>query len=281
MLRVLFLFLAILFSGCGDHEFLPYNEDVTREVASAESEPAMSITGWSKTANLRSFNAGQKDSLQADFDDAGGAGTFTVQFDIFNFDPDIGPINPIAVLDWSVEGNSVRRVISVSSGTSITGVGSAVKVTVYDDNPNIPLAVPPSMPQPYQIGITIAPGVRATTPNPPHFIPWITSAPGVYLLGVHLLGAASFVDVDVPQGYGVNSVEVIFYSLTPGSMGDPPSADIAIVQFDSTGVVGLRRYTPYQRPGWVTLIPQCKKIRIINLGALASVQTSIAFGVDG
>lgn len=183
-------------------------------------------------------------------------------------------INPVGVITWSVNGNSVRRVVSVINGMSITGVGEGVKVVVTDRTPQpiIGEAVE------YDIDITVAPGSRASVTQPPTYCPTLETQEGM----IEVSGGGTF-DIAVPQNAGVISV----YITAVDSTGKTPLTTLLarIDQVSSTGAV-VRQYDPNANyPSvFVPIMPTCTKITLVNnqpVSEANAILFAVTFGIDG
>lgn len=294
MLRILFLLCAILFSGCGDQEFSEFIEDGTREVASAESEPDVSysdlegissrITGWSKTAHVRSYFPMICDTMQADFTAMVGSNTFTIMFSVGSDRDDTLQVAPTALITWSVEGNSVSRLVSVRDGLSISGTGQGVHVAVWDDMqpPIVGDPINPALVQNYSVEITIAPGVRASTEQPPYFTPWITRTDGgntIIELGRSYVSAGDVVRSTLPTNGGFISILV-----THGSAGIPfvVTEDMIYMRFFSPGGFLLGALNLPYWGQWIPLPNFTGRFEIIATATLTeAIDLSVTIGVDG
>lgn len=234
--------------------------------------------GWSQSGKLVTANSQIGVPLQADFSKSKhGAGNYTIQFGLQPPDPDTVIIRPEADISWTVNGNTVRRVVSVTDGLSITGQAEYAKVRLYDAI--LPGNVPPAIAGEQYIGsINIAPGVRASQQQPPTLLPqrYFTSvSTEIFILGSISVPAADFVRVPVPQGVGVISV---FVTVAIPLGGLVTSADFQVRQ--SNPVVGaLKRYFPVGE-GWVSMGSGVTEINLANFSA-GSLNASVVFGIDG
>lgn len=230
--------------------------------------------GWSASGTLvgqekwPTNDTGNREvSLQVDFPQAGA---YTVQF---NLTPKLPltnhPVVAEASLLWSVEGNLVQRKVTVGNGTSISGVGQAVKVVVKDRTP----ATGPQESQEYVVGISVAPGTRA---NP--LVPATIINPTQKRVTVP---AAGSVDIAIPQGAGVSSV---YIGITSGAGGAPiPDHSVRCI-LEASGGTTESVFTPADAGGntsWVPVSGGSTTLRIINTNAGFALDASPVFGVDG
>jgi len=225
--------------------------------------------GWSATGSLiaRQPRETKAVQLQAVFEQSGN---YTVQFSV---DPKTFSgliLNPIAEIIWSCEGNSVRRVVSVINGLSVSGMGQACKVTIYDATPGT--FVFPGVE--YDVSVQVVPGVRASTQQPPTFAPIIAGYPGI---GSVILSAGSSIVVDVPQNIGAISTYI-----TAGASPVPvilSEADLQVVQLDSLGI--FLKMTDPREMAWVPLAPSAVHLYLFNNHPTSNVLFSLAYGIDG
>jgi hypothetical protein len=210
------------------------------------------------------------------------AGDYTIQFGLSNIhrvppitSPNLGNITPTAEIVWSVEGNEVRRIISIVNGVTVTGTGQAVKVKVYDATP----ANDPGQATQYDVSVLIAPGIRPSTQQVPFFAPTIQTGIIGLPVGVALVNPTETVSAHIPVNAGATSVYVsVAGALTPIVLSE---SDLSVIHVSSTGVP-TRMYDP-RDAGWVPLSPQTTEIRLFNnlpLGGAVLI-FNVAFGIDG
>lgn len=109
-----------------------------------------------------------------------------------------------AEIIWTVKGNSVRRVISVYSGTAISGAGGYVQVKLIDDSMTVFAGVNR---QSYPASILLAHGTRAGTPTPPVLMDDDALVGG--LRPPYTLAAGATILIPVPDDSGVNQVMIL------------------------------------------------------------------------
>lgn len=252
--------------------------------------------GWSATGTMTNDGQSKAAHLQVNFLEREGtpgpSKNYTVQFSVGPtkirstqaLSPK--PVNPIAEIVWSVEGNSVRRLVSVTNGMSVTGVGEAVKVSVSDAT----LSSFAGQAVDYQVDITVAPGSRASIQQPPTYYPEEREQSGVFaIIGTGPQAAPGVTaDIVVPQNAGVISYFLEWLAFVQGT-----EALIAVTQTDfyveelAAGGQSLKKYSPILINGWVPISPGCSTLRIHGLfqtiGALVAWQlnTQVTFGIDG
>lgn len=236
--------------------------------------------GWSATGKMKNNGQSAQSHLQVNFLERDTnplpSKNYTVQFSVGNSTlsatglPAINvPINPIAEIKWSVEGNDVRRLVSVVSGMSLTGVGESIKVSVLDRSAQIDIgsSLPYAAVQ-YDVDIICAPGSRASVTQPPT----LAAQNPNDLSFIFVSAGVGNLFVDVPQDAGVISTYI-----TAHSDGNVISeADASVTQINGTLI--NRIYTP--NVGWVPLVPGTQKLKLNNLSA-NTIAWSITYGIDG
>jgi hypothetical protein len=251
----------------------------TFEVAEEDDNMASQgdeLRGWAQTGNL--FTG-------AGTDGTGKGGAVTLQAKLsrpdslttqFNVSGPFANIRAEIISD--VNGNDVRRLISVVDGMSITTRGKTIKVKVKDyttagisDN------------EKYTVSILSTLGVRAGFKQPPYLTPLeyeqITPVPvGPAILPVvsqiPLGVGGGTVDVAIPPDAGVNSVYVSMIS-----EGQTIPYGELIVEHQ-IGAVIFQAYDPREHD-WVPLYPGSTNVRLINFSATLEASAMVFFGIDG
>lgn len=200
-------------------------------------------------------------------------GEYTAQF---NIDPilTIGQ-KCFAEIIWSVEGNSVRRVLSVLDGASITGRGQGIKVKIFDQS----AAGGGVGTDPYRVAVLVTTGGRGTTAQP------------VILDGDPTRAGISFVttvppvatpEIDVPLDCGIIAA---FINVAEVDAADAPiETDEILVTFFSLpagGGTALKRLNYSGCNKWVPIAPGTRSIQLRNNRPVGDVYYSITWGVDG
>lgn len=260
MMRLLLsLFLVLACQPLDETDQLDFEN---RDVMTIDNRTSQG--GWSTSGSIVTgdpLNSAVK--LQANFPTADN---YSVQFSVESGNGFI--VNPAAEIVWNLEGNSVRRLVSVVNGLTVTGMAQGVNVRVFDDNT---LAGPSVV---YRVGVQIAPGVRASVNQPPTYVPNI---PGVFPFGQVVLVALSQIDVFLPINAGVISV-----LCTAGGTPNPvviTEADIQVSHFASAGF-STKVYDP-RNAGFVPVGPDTAWIRIRNANAANNYKVALTFGIDG
>jgi hypothetical protein len=226
-----------------------------------EEETSMSSPkrGWSQAGKLLTGVEGAV-SLQANFKDPG---SYTVQFGVVPppiAAPAFGIFDCSAVVEWSVEGNTIRRRVSVGNGTSISGQGQAVAVRVSDQSSGAFGA------NEYTVSIQVAPGTRPSVNKPPTLRGYQT---------VVTVGGGATSVLDIPQDAGVISVETDVSVLVVGSL--PVQA--LVLQVNGAGQI-LNQYDPTIVTGFVPVAPNATQVELVNLSA-NNYRLQFTFGIDG
>lgn len=255
-MKYLILILVLMFGAACTVE--QTNEGKEDDMGYGELEDGLGrlfkkYRGWSASGTLT--QAGHKEvSLQADFP---VATDYTAQFKISG---DLRFKQAIAEITWSVEGNAVRRRISVADGVSIQGAGQAISIKIRDDSS----AVVPGIPTDYTVSVQVVPGTRGSTSNPPT------------LKGdAHILVGASALNLNIPQDSGIISVAVLVENTAHNPI---PDQAISVRQQDSAGL-DVALYDPRQY-FWVPLQGSATVLRLENNTADTLIFTVI-YGVDG
>lgn len=92
-------------------------------------------TGWGQSGQLTTGNQTKRVTMQADFNRGVGAFDFTAQFNLTPSSTGNAIVNAEALVRWRVEGQEVTRRLTIGAGASLTGVGQAVRVEMYDATP--------------------------------------------------------------------------------------------------------------------------------------------------
>lgn len=216
--------------------------------------------GWSQSGEMRTADSNAKVTMQASFPEPGN---YTCQFGLQKIDTNYpGVIVCEAEIIWSVEGNFVRRVVSVGNGASIQGQAQGIKVTLSDHTPASVFDG-----KRYIASVQCTKGTRASYSHPPIYVP-------SDLLEIILIPATDSFQLAVPENCGIISAFVTLIS--PGNTLSPEEAYVE-QQFGS----GFQRiYSPLDTPGFIPLGPNVINLVLNNLSA-NQVVASVAWGIDG
>lgn len=225
--------------------------------------------------------------LTENFQDADGqekASVYTVQFSTRPVSGTVpvgqAPTLTKATITWTIGGIQIQRIISIANGAAITGVGAGCSVSCHDAT----VLLPGVDPNPdYIVSVTLTPGSRGTSSNPPTDYPtsYLSNPSGTEVLGFSS-GELNFVGsggdtqavIAVPQNAGVVSVQVTIGSVD----GTATQATIGLIDLNG---VQLRKYSNQDYPGFVPIDPQTTSIVIANHSSSAQCFWGLAFGIDG
>jgi hypothetical protein len=229
--------------------------------------------GWSASGEMVGGDTSKKVSLQAVF---GSPETYTIQFQLSTIDPPRGGAGPYwaptqaqARISWSVEGNTIERIVSVSDGTSVQGVGQGVRVVVEDVSG--PIGTASVLGRRYNVSVSVAPGSRGSDSLPP------------ILLDTNVQSTTAInttTSIPVPQDAGVKSVMVTVYSLFGAVI---PSGGARVFQQYDDAAGNLTAYDPREANGggFVPLMPGVTNIVVQNNAVADTLVWSVIFGIDG
>jgi hypothetical protein len=236
--------------------------------------------GWSVSRELVSGDDSRVCSLQADFRQK--PGIYTAQFLIATVDlvppqppgPQLLFYEPIlaeAEIEWAVEGNTVKRRLSVLNGATISGPGQAVRIVVRDSTvlSSAPLPFTYVLGQKYIVAVTLTPGLRAAD-SPP--VLW--SDNGIQAGVVITINPGFDFVLPVPIDAGSKSVLV-----TVASAGTPiPEQAARVTQEDGLGIP-MAAYDP-RAFSFCPLVPGIAQLRLNNFG-VTDLLFSVFWGIDG
>lgn len=196
--------------------------------------------------------------------------TYTLQFSFVGVEPDTAgtPFIPTAqaIINWKIDGQQQRRVISIVSGASISGVCNAVDVKIID----IPQGGDSTIGKKYSVQATMSRGLRANTQEPPTLTDEL-------LQGINTGANATF---QIPQDAGVTSVFVLAASGSPADVFADTSL-LAVMSDNhqpSNGLYGS--FYPFKCCHWVPLAPGSQKVVLFN-GSGVTQFCQVIWGIDG
>ena len=176
-------------------------------------------------------------------------------------------VRTLALVEWSVGGNTVSRLVSVGQSTSISAPAQGVKVSVYDDSS--PFALTPGQPAvKYQVSISVTKGTRVAGSRPllaaKQTFTELFPIPAVQL------------SYPVPAGVGVIGVVVLLASSTrPWAV--IPDNMIQLQQTSRGNGVGSCDPRQFE---YVPLDPSTTDVYLYNSGTF-SVFATLYFVIDG
>ena len=246
--RVVFFLVAFIMNAC--------TYDVIDNVVEEDSMAAK--RSWSQSGTLQQ-GKGANIPVQAQFIEPSA---YTVQFAFDDSAVVTGQARAQAEIDWSVDGNTVRRVVSIGNGVSVSGFGQAVSVVMRDLGQG-------GNGDPYLVTCNINPGTRPSQNQPPFL--------EVYNEDGFAAPGDDFI-VQVPKNVGAISVFIPIYTITP-----PVGEQEVLITQEIPGTV-LKGYDPFKFPGFIPLSPNTDFVRITNLGTGGDptiLFPTVAFGIDG
>jgi hypothetical protein len=195
---------------------------------------------------------------------------YTLQFSFVGVEKDVNgtPFIPTcrAIVTWKVDGQQQRRVVSIVSGASISGVCNGVDVKLVD----VPLGGDSTEGKKYKVQATMSRGLRANTQEPPTLTEEL----------IQSVASGANITFDVPQDAGVTQVYVL---LATGSTADTPADTSVLVTMSdnhqpSNGLYGS--FYPLKCCHWVPLAPGTQKIILFN-GSGFEFFVQAIWGIDG
>ncbi len=228
-----------------------------------------SPVGWGISGQLTADgNPNNAVQLQVSF--AEQMQTHTIQFDGPDSNVDAGGIitpSPEAEILWQVNGITNRRLVSVLDGQSVSGLAQSVTVNVRDTAVGGNGAA-------YSVGITAAPGVRASTDQPPTFIPsGVTSAGAAFKFGTSII-AGDFITWNLPGNAGIVS-NYLELRMAVGTV-----LESVAVTFRAANAGVLATLDGSVRNRWMPIPQGTNSIRVTNNTA-STISAFLTLGVDG
>ena len=217
--------------------------------------------GWSSSGKLTTGNGQQPVTMQADFPEAD---VYTVQFAVDP--PTAGVYRATAQISWTVEGNTITRLVDVANGVAVSAPSQAVRVIINDATPSDAGA---TLNQSYGITVSATRGTRPNTGQPPTYL--------AFPIQVQI-GPSANLQFQIPQGAGAISLEVAAASTLATA-----SPDLLIEQQNASAVV-LKSYRYLDQGvgvGFVPLSALATEIELSNLDGVNAVNVSACFGIEG
>lgn len=222
-------------------------------------------TGWQQSGVLTTGRPDKRVSMQADFQPE--AGYYTIQFGVDAPEATVPSYDAIAEITWSVEGATIRRVVSVANGVTVSGPGQAVRVVVYDQSLNASIFGYND----YTVTIAVSPGTRPSAGRPPILqARWTSGLPSVAPIAI--AGSAT---LDIPQDSGVGSVELLLSAVA----GIFPI--IARVQhFVPGGTIQKLYMITEETDGFIAIAPGSTQVTVYN-ESVSAIYCTATWGIDG
>lgn len=249
-MKYLIAMLICLIVGC------TYNH--TYEADNTEIETMNErANGWAASGNLVHKQPLTEVSLQVNFPESRN---YTAQFKLSG---DLRNKKTVAEITWTVNGNPVRRLVTVADGVSVQGAAQAVSVKIKDVSTQaLGVGVDPQ----YLAIVTVVPGTRGSTSNPP-------TLDDQDLTDIATTSSEPF---EVPQAAGIVAVGVVVYNASGNAI---PDQEIQVVQVDAAGNA-ISAYDPRQF-FWVPLAAGCTLLIIRNRSATDVLTVKPIWGIDG
>ena len=235
--------------------------------------------GWNGNATLTTGQSQSVPLLQAVFEEPD---FYTVQFSVLPpqalvqklvngvptnvVNPNPGVYQAIATLNWSVEGMQSARQLSIGNGTTISGPGQGLNISLQDQtitNGGAGLGFT------YNVSATVTKGTRPTTGLPP-------TLPNILPTGnTFTLVASASSTIMIPQNAGVISLEV--------AVATGLDSALPIIEVKELQVGGLiaKIYRPSSVPTFVAVAANANEIIVSNLDAATDADITITWGIDG
>lgn len=237
--------------------------------------------GWSMADELTTRNSvsvpvpPKQLQLQCSFDRQ--MQTHTVQFNAPDNDVVLTGTGIIceAEIIWAVEGNTVRRYVSVADGLAISGEAQSVTVNIFDMSLTNTVRA-------YRVGCNVAPGVRPDTQQPPTLrVSGFRSSGGVTTGPFPFAGTLTPGDVmsyTIPPNVGAISSYVAL-SAPNGSPQLGVANDFSVRHETASGAI-VREYGIEGCFRFVPLYGGVRTIRITNNRA-TNILVSHLLGIEG
>lgn len=271
-----------------------------------KSQSVLGACGWSTSGRLVTGNGrnlgtelqanptGTVVKLQADFEDY--PGEYTIAFGIDTLGSN-SVFMAEALISWLVEGNEVRRRVSVANGTTISGCGQAVSVTIWDTTPTTAAAGYTTGPYtanlPYTVSAQLTRGVRSTKNNQPILIPPLfqnvgalatVGTPVQFSPGVVKMHASDQVFFPIPSDAGVTAVMVVTEDPALQGGAGNTSLNITATLENSGGGFATTQWTPVQYPNvWVPLSAGANAVGVVDSATAVGVNSIVGvyYAIDG
>lgn len=179
-----------------------------------------------------------------------------------------------ALIAWNVDGQPVQRLVSITNGTSVTGIADAVAVQIFDTTvvggfPNYNSNVP------YIVTSSVAHGSRPSIQQPPS-LDLFDPATGL----AFTVTAGTNIFVPLPENIGAVST---FICVAPapiaGVFQNTPILNQGAQVGQGQGGT-LKLFDPQAYAKWVPLASGTDRLQLINNSAF-DIVFSVQLGIDG
>lgn len=242
--------------------------------------------GWSVTGELQLQSStvdptGKSVTLQVDFG-LTEARYYTIQFSLKNPSPPFDPatdsgicLRAKATITWTVAGNSTTRIVSVSDGSSISGLGNSVNIQIEDASDNVSGVENKT----YTVSASVSSGSRPTLggTQPPLYTPREELETTGVNAPPYPVAAASNVDIPVPENSGANAVFIAIAATDPATVFT--GNDVSITQQGFSGPSLFRgNYDCCNK--WIPIAPGALVVTVANNTA-DIIEVTPLFGIEG
>lgn len=195
-------------------------------------------------------------SLQARIEPAN---VFTVQFSISPpFFSNNADNIPVAEIQFSCNGVTIRRKISIYSGASLSGPGQTVKVKMFDESET-------DLRGPYNVSCTITVGTRSSSD-----VPVLMNTPQ------EIINATASATFNIEDDTGANQVQFLISPATVTDTIDPDN--IQLIFLDTAGnTIGGTTWAPGI---FFPIPPSTAQITVYN-GDDDAIRARMVLGIDG
>lgn len=225
---------------------------------------------WQTSGALTTGNRTQAVRLQCDFEQT--PEFYTVQFNLERFEPNSTPglaVEALAEILWAVEGNFIRRLVSVNEGVAVSGAGQSVTVKIFDNSSTAAPSVN------YRVSAQIVKGTRAAQSHQPLLYIGNTGGAGTPEEVVAPAGNASYT---LPANAGINSVFVA--CAETDNTGAPIASDEILVSFIASATI-LQQLNYDGCNQWVPVPPGTEIIGVFNNRGAGNISTTVTYGIEG
>lgn len=226
--------------------------------------------GWSASVPMKVGQEEAQSGLNPTFPIAD---YYTVRFGVSA--PPNGIFACTASIQWVVEGNIIKRQVSVANGIAISGTGQSVDVKLQDVTGEV---VGGNEGDDYSVSIQVSRGTRPVESAPPILQAELAdssgfvSAPVVGSVGAILMPPGSLIAYNVPQDAGAVSFEVAVAPAIANSF--------LVTQTNSVAYV-FKATDPGVQTGFVALEPGTTTVTIANDDPTESSYVTLTWGIEG
>jgi hypothetical protein len=175
-----------------------------------------------------------------------------------------------AYVDWTIEGNVIKRLVTIGNGTSISAVATGVGIKVLD------VSLVGTVATKCTVSAGIAPGTRPNTQMPAMLTAFRTNGSGVPLSFQFQTTTAPGGNVTVPIPAFAGIANVLVTVVNPaGAVADGD----ALVTLQN-GATVERQWDPNTVEGrWMPVTPGANELVLSS--SLANANWGVTFGIDG